>query len=527
MSAEETPWEPVDIVAMMRSEARKELPHFLDLLKSGGANSRNSENPPASPGGTPYGRKALDDEARAVAAAHVGTRNDQLNVASFACGQLVAGGQLVEDEVVAALTAAAQAAGLPARETAATIASGIGSGKEHPRGPEPRVQSLNTSPREASQGEDGPEVVADTFARDVALEAQRLRVREAARDLVAREKAGAVAIPTRRSLADLLTEPDEEVTWSVDRLLGANSKGLLNAQHKAGKTTLGGNLVRSWVDGVSFLGEFPTRAVGKIVVLDNEMGRARLARWYRQLAIAHPDRVDLIDLRGAASSFNILDPSIRSRWAECLAGADAALLDCLRPFLDALGLDEHREAGRFLEALDELMAEAGVGTYVLSHHTGHNGEHARGDSRILDWPDEIWNLRRAKPADPDAPTDDRDVPRFFGAYGRESDVREGQVELDGDGRTLTFRADVSRASARHDAKRLALRSGLLMVIGANPGANSRQVERLLRERGVTFTKGDEGPAITELVRDGLVRREAAGNARLHYLTDMSPTSPGT
>ncbi len=43
-----------------------------------------------------YVRKALDEEAAAVASAVEGTRNDMLNRAAYSLGQLVAGGVLAE-----------------------------------------------------------------------------------------------------------------------------------------------------------------------------------------------------------------------------------------------------------------------------------------------------------------------------------------------------------------------------------------------------------------------------------------------
>lgn len=94
-----------------------------------------------------YGRKALDSECSRVVFAD--ERNNALNTAAFNLGQLVSGKVLVEHEVAARLTDAAKQAGLDRdpgcgeRGIAATIASGLKAGKEHPRVPksqsEPRV----------------------------------------------------------------------------------------------------------------------------------------------------------------------------------------------------------------------------------------------------------------------------------------------------------------------------------------------------------------------------------------------------
>lgn len=97
------------------------------------------------------------------------------------------------------------------------------------------------------------------------------------------------------------------------------------------------------------------------------------------------------------------------------------IFDCLRPALDALPLSEDKEAGRFLEFLDELAAEACIGELLTIHHMGHVGERSRGDSRILDWPDAVWKL--VKDAEDDS-TGPASVLRYLSAYGRDVDVSD-------------------------------------------------------------------------------------------------------
>jgi len=80
-----------------------------------------------------YAMAALRGEALRVAGAREGTRNDTLNRAAFALGQLVAGGRLSEFVVLTALTDAAAQAGLPAPEAQRTIRSGMTAGARHPR----------------------------------------------------------------------------------------------------------------------------------------------------------------------------------------------------------------------------------------------------------------------------------------------------------------------------------------------------------------------------------------------------------
>lgn len=83
---------------------------------------------------TRYANTALSAEINAVLAAAKGTRNTTLHKAAFALGQLVGDGLLPEHVVDDALSAAGHAIGLPAKECAATIRSGIRAGIAHPRG---------------------------------------------------------------------------------------------------------------------------------------------------------------------------------------------------------------------------------------------------------------------------------------------------------------------------------------------------------------------------------------------------------
>lgn len=93
--------------------------------------------------GTSYGVEALRRECAAVAVAPQGDRNNALNRAAFAAGQLVAGGELAEDFARAELLSAATAADLRGHEVTATIRSGMESGKHDPRQAPPRESAAS------------------------------------------------------------------------------------------------------------------------------------------------------------------------------------------------------------------------------------------------------------------------------------------------------------------------------------------------------------------------------------------------
>lgn len=88
----------------------------------------------ATPGETSaYAQAALRNELSALAGAHEGTRNDQLNRSAFALGQLVEAGALSRTDVENALIDVALALGLGETETRATIRSGFAAGAKAPR----------------------------------------------------------------------------------------------------------------------------------------------------------------------------------------------------------------------------------------------------------------------------------------------------------------------------------------------------------------------------------------------------------
>ena len=88
----------------------------------------HSGSAPATPR---YMQAAITNELERVATAPVGTRNHELNRASFALGQLTDGSE--RDDVMAQLVAAGIESGLPPRECIRTVQSGFEAGQATPR----------------------------------------------------------------------------------------------------------------------------------------------------------------------------------------------------------------------------------------------------------------------------------------------------------------------------------------------------------------------------------------------------------
>src|SRR6266699_1012702 len=84
-----------------------------------------------------WSQKALDEELWQLSKARNGNRNEQLNKAAFALGQICAGGLLSETEVTNRLATIARQIGLSDQEITPTISSGLTAGKQQPRTPTP------------------------------------------------------------------------------------------------------------------------------------------------------------------------------------------------------------------------------------------------------------------------------------------------------------------------------------------------------------------------------------------------------
>jgi hypothetical protein len=273
---------------------------------------------------------------------------------------------------------------------------------------------------------------------------------------------------------------------------------MLSAQYKAGKSTLTGNLIRALVDGEPFLGHFAVNTPASAVVLiDDEMSENTLRSWLRAQNIHNTNAVaDVITLRGNVAAFNLLDEHCLAAWVQRLhdLGCDYLIVDCLRPILDALALDEHRDAGRFLVAFDTLLNEADIRDALLVHHMGHAGERARGDSRLQDWPDAIWRMMRDN--------DDPASPRYFTAYGRDVEVYEGRLGFDPATRRLTY-----AAGSRNDAKTEAACTAVIELLAQY--ATSEGVDAMSKNAIESELDGYPRQAIREAiakaVRDGRVQ----------------------
>jgi hypothetical protein len=319
-------------------------------------------------------------------------------------------------------------------------------------------------------------------AQKVQRKLEDLRVLDEAKDLLAREKRGPVPTPAGQGLEKWLAEPDDEMRYRIDDWFPVNGRVVLAAQFKAGKTTLIGNLLRSVVDGDPWLGRYGVTSIdGTAALLDFEMGEPMLKRWLRDQGIERTHQVVVYPLRGKAAAFGITDPKMRAEWATRLReqGVTFLIIDCLKPILDALRLDEKDNIGPFTSALDALLVDAGISECLLVQHMGHANERARGDSSLLGWPEANWNIIRQ--------TDDPASPRFINAFGRDVDIPESQLAYDPATRRLTVaggsRQDAARArreEASSGRKANAL-DAICQTLGLKGPLNGTEVKKALKD----------------------------------------------
>ena len=352
------------------------------------------------------------------------------------------------------------------------------------------------------------EEAAEALRLAVGSRKHQLRIDQLARAELAAE--GTAALPPVWNGADFLAQPDAGPVYRIDGIWPLGGNIVLAAQFKAGKTTMVHSLLGSLCDGTRFLGRFSvTPPQGTVFMVDAEMPDRSARRWLREKMITRADRFSYVNIRGCASSFNMLLPGVRDLWAERIAaaGTGVLVLDCLGPVLSALGLDEglQPDVGRFLGGLQALATDAGVTEIALVHHMGHMGERARGASRLRDWPDAEWRLVRQ--------ADDPASPRYFAAFGRDVDVTESRLEFDPATRAL-FIAGGSRS-----AERTAGAVGdILKAVDADPGINTRGLESALTDNGAHALHVARD-AMRAALAAGYVRREdGPRRAKFHYLT---------
>lgn len=351
----------------------------------------------------------------------------------------------------------------------------------------------------------------EEWAGELHTELLRGRARREAKRILDEEAVPVAEAPPIETLQVRLERPRTPTKFRIEGWQPEGGRVVLAAQAKGGKTHASHNLARVLVDGGRWLGRWPVNRIrGTVAILDFELSEATAEDWLQRQGIKNLDRVALCALRGKAATFNILDVSTRAAWAQKLAevGTDYVVLDCLRPVLDAIGLDEHKDAGKFLNAFDALLHEAGIGEALVIHHMGHGGERSRGDSRIIDWPDATWRLTLDNIVDPSSP-------RFIAAFGRDVEIEEHRLSLDKDTRHLKAIVESGLENIEE-----ALRLVLQWIQSQGEAQGARAIEGALRSQNVA--RQSVRDALRVGVRRGWLTQEVgAHNTALYAIAPMT------
>lgn len=250
-------------------------------------------------------------------------------------------------------------------------------------------------------------------------------------------------IPTPAPLDEVLADAGDPEPFAVAGALPAGGNGVVIGPGKLGKTTLIGNLCAAFVDGRPFLGAFATER-RTVTVLDFELPNGMGARWLDDLDIVNRQDLRYQSLRGLAHLFDLRDADVRQRWADNLAGTQVLVIDCLKPILTALDLDEDRDVRKFLDRVDQLKEMAGISECIIVHHVGHtNQDRPRGDSDLIGWPDALWVLSGTPSG----------VRSFGVTSGRDTDVPVRPLSFDD--RHLTYQSADNPAEIAKESEAVA------------------------------------------------------------------------
>lgn len=347
----------------------------------------------------------------------------------------------------------------------------------------------------------------------LAQEVEKQRVREKARRILARERAGRpFELPDiGLTMADFLREERPEQKYTIDQLHTTGGNTLLVASYKTGKTILLLNLARALADGTPFLGDYDVAKIdGRVAISNYELNRAMIHEWVEDHGVEHPERlVYPLNMRGRGRALPLWDDDVMERVVAWLRGNEVQfwLVDpaarAWRGLVESEG--DNVQIDLFTSALDEIKEAAGVDDLILSTHMGRakveeDEERARGGTRLEDWMDHGWYMGK------DGKT--QDAPRWFRAMGRD-------VELAIDLAWEPTRRWVTASGKSRDERRESdSEESILDALGLYGSLNAEDLDT--KARGLD--KNSYGKPRDRLVERGLVRCEGK-KPKMHELTE--------
>lgn len=362
---------------------------------------------------------------------------------------------------------------------------------------------------------DSAGVEDDKLERQIALAERQEYVRVQAQDRVRKQISieGWEAPKAQGNMSAQMQLPAAAFNYAVDGLLGALHNGVLAAQYKAGKTTLGLNLVRCAVDGESFLGQEVQAPDGNIAYLNGEMEMDDFLDYGELIGIRNTDRVFPLHLRGAR--LPLLSDVGREWFIDWCKANDIRWVigDSWRRICTWSGVHENKnnEVDLLTDAIDQIKAAAGITTTLWLAHTGRvvadeGTEHVRGATSLDDWADVRWIMARGR-------EDERET-RYFYAEGRRINFEETALEFD----EGTYRITLGTGN-RRDAKYRQTEENyqtILDIVAAEPGITQNAIVTHLADFGIQTNRARALKMVKEARDTGVISASKKGQNFLHY-----------
>ena len=178
--------------------------------------------------------------------------------------------------------------------------------------------------------------------------------------------------------------PDPE--WLIDEIIPSTSLAQLYGKSSVGKTFIALDVGLSVAAGIEWLGTHEVTQ-GPVVYVAAEGHRGMKTRVGAWLQYHGREVGDLEDFRLIGEALPLANPddvgALIQQVGETFPDRDLALVVLDTQARCTAGLDENsaKEMGLALEAADRLKRSTGA-TVLLLHHTGYEGDHARGSTAV-------------------------------------------------------------------------------------------------------------------------------------------------
>jgi hypothetical protein len=169
---------------------------------------------------------------------------------------------------------------------------------------------------------------------------------------------------------------------------------------------------------------------------------------------------------------------------------------------NGIDLIDNNGVARLTAVIDEIKAEAGVGSLAVTSHMPHAAKTDRAFERSLGaqafsgWVDVMWRYVR-----------DESGMRYLSADGRKVGLNECRVVIGPDGRLVGQAGDREGASAQE------LDIAVCAYVADNPGQSQNKIEIALKHLGRNKVR----QALHRKIQDGaIITKDGARDSVLHY-----------